>query len=341
MAWLIKRGKIWYVSHRDEDGKLKAFSTKTNVKKRALEVMSSFEEGNLPIGQRKVTLGDFVKSHLAHADQTLSPGWAKNKRLIFDNILLPYLGEKTRLKNITQRKIENFRAKRLETVSNRTVNIEVNCLMTMLRQAVEWGDLETRHLPTIKKLKESKGRLRYLSTNEIKQLRETAEQHSQGMKAYIMLMLYCGLRSGEALALRWVDVDIVHKAIHVTPYSGWSPKSKLARVVPLPDELFQFLDDCSGLISGTELTVFDEKYTPYMLKRQFSKVVLEAGLSTEGTDKVTAHTLRHSYASHLVMSGVPLYTVAALLGHSSVKTTEIYAHLAPDHLQSAVAEIRY
>ncbi len=158
-----------------------------------------------------------------------------------------------------------------------------------------------------------------------------------------MLMLYCGLRSGEALALRWIDVDLEHKAIHVTPHEGWSPKSKLARLVPLPGELHNFLSERQDANTQPAAVVMleDEAFTPYMLKRQFSKVVVEAGLSTEGTDKVTTHTLRHSYASHLVMSGVPLYTVAALPGHSSVKTTEIYAHLAPDHLQSAVAEIRF
>ena len=48
------------------------------------------------------------------------------------------------------------------------------------------------------------------------------------------------------------------------------------------------------------------------------------------------HTLRHTFASHLVMSGVDLPTVKKLMGHSDIQTTMIYAHLAPDHLQEAV-----
>lgn len=66
------------------------------------------------------------------------------------------------------------------------------------------------------------------------------------------------------------------------------------------------------------------------------KVVQNAELESHGEDKVTAHTLRHTYASHLVMNGTPLYTVSQLLGHSDSKTTQIYAHLAPDYLQNAV-----
>jgi site-specific recombinase XerD len=56
---------------------------------------------------------------------------------------------------------------------------------------------------------------------------------------------------------------------------------------------------------------------------------------------VTVHMLRHTYASHLVMNGVDLRTVQELLGHSSIKTTQRYAHLAPDHLQDAIKKISF
>ena len=53
----------------------------------------------------------------------------------------------------------------------------------------------------------------------------------------------------------------------------------------------------------------------------------------------TVHTLRHTFASHLVMQGVDLYTVSKLLGHSEIQTTQIYAHLAPDHLRAAITNL--
>ena len=55
----------------------------------------------------------------------------------------------------------------------------------------------------------------------------------------------------------------------------------------------------------------------------------------------TPYSLRHSFASHLVMSGTDLYTVSKLLGHSSIKTTEIYAHLSPDFLKAAVERLKF
>ncbi len=50
----------------------------------------------------------------------------------------------------------------------------------------------------------------------------------------------------------------------------------------------------------------------------------------------TTHTLRHTYASHLVQRGISLYVISRLLGHSSIKTTEIYSHLSPENFHDAV-----
>jgi len=67
------------------------------------------------------------------------------------------------------------------------------------------------------------------------------------------------------------------------------------------------------------------------LTRAFKKAVVNAGLDG------SLHCLRHTFCSHLVMQGVPLRTVQVLAGHASFKTTEGYAHLAPDHLAESVA----
>ncbi|MEN3014320.1 MAG: tyrosine-type recombinase/integrase [Endomicrobiia bacterium] len=56
---------------------------------------------------------------------------------------------------------------------------------------------------------------------------------------------------------------------------------------------------------------------------------------------VSFHTLRHTFASHLAMQGVDLYTIAKLLGHSDIKTTEIYAHLSPYHFQDVIKKLPY
>jgi site-specific recombinase XerD len=75
------------------------------------------------------------------------------------------------------------------------------------------------------------------------------------------------------------------------------------------------------------------------LSKSFARAVEALGFNTEIDDhrpKVVFHTLRHTYASWLVMSGVDLYTVQKLMGHSTMSMTERYSHLASDHLKKAV-----
>ena len=65
---------------------------------------------------------------------------------------------------------------------------------------------------------------------------------------------------------------------------------------------------------------------------EYEKAMMRAGIKD-----FTFHDLRHTYASDLIMAGVSIFTVSKLLGHANVKTTMIYAHLAPDHAKAEMA----
>ena len=71
------------------------------------------------------------------------------------------------------------------------------------------------------------------------------------------------------------------------------------------------------------------------LRERLIRIANQTGIE----DLTKLHTLRHTYASHLVMNGVDLPTVQRLMGHSDIQTTMIYAHLAPDHLVDAVNKL--
>ena len=71
------------------------------------------------------------------------------------------------------------------------------------------------------------------------------------------------------------------------------------------------------------------------LRERLIRIAKQAGIE----DLTKLHTLRHTFASHLVMKGVDLPTVQKLMGHSDIQTTMIYAHLAPDHLADAVNKL--
>ena len=83
--------------------------------------------------------------------------------------------------------------------------------------------------------------------------------------------------------------------------------------------------------TGEEITAVSDTFTRAAERLRFNTGV------TDSRQKVVFHTLRHTYASWLVMSGVDLYTVQRLMGHSTISMTERYSHLAPDHLKKAVS----
>lgn len=68
---------------------------------------------------------------------------------------------------------------------------------------------------------------------------------------------------------------------------------------------------------------------------------LQTSLQKAEIENANLHTLRHTFTSHLVISGVDITTVSKLLGHSSITMTEKYAHLAPNHLRGAVEKLMF
>ena len=89
----------------------------------------------------------------------------------------------------------------------------------------------------------------------------------------------------------------------------------------------------SDLVFGSELT----RHSKNWLRDQLKKIAKRAEIA----DLTRLHTLRHTFASHLVMNGVDLPSVQRLMGHSDIQTTMIYAHLAPEHLANAVKKIGF
>ncbi|GAF76077.1 unnamed protein product, partial [marine sediment metagenome] len=130
------------------------------------------------------------------------------------------------------------------------------------------------------------------------------------------------------------------RKISIRRKSDWQPKTG-EREIPVSEALAEILQDHkqkrpkdipSDYVfytkSGKRLTKTREK---------LMTVAKEAGLE----DVTKVHTLRHTFASHLVMNGVDLPTVQKLMGHSDIQTTMIYAHLAPDHLAGAVEKLGF
>lgn len=163
-----------------------------------------------------------------------------------------------------------------------------------------------------------------LSKEEVQKIITSIENSKH--RTIISLYYACGLRLSEALNLQWSDIDFDRKLIHLK-----SAKGRKDRIVPLPEKLSEAL---FNLMRGTTLRGFvfngyNEGYSGRSVQAVLRRAVAKAGINK----RVTVHTLRHSYATHLLEMGTDLRYIQELLGHSSSKTTEIYTHVSNLSLQ--------
>ena len=174
-------------------------------------------------------------------------------------------------------------------------------------------------------------RYRYLTEGELKRLSKAVKESENPMLAPIISMLILtGARRGEVLNARWEDIDLSRKRWRI-PYT----KSGKPRTVPLSESALEVLNNVPR-VEGSPF-VFPNPKTgkPFnSIYRSWNTARKKAGL-----EDVVIHSLRHSLASFLINSGRNLYEVGALLGHTQVKTTMRYAHLADETLQEAVNSV--
>lgn len=229
-----------------------------------------------------------------------------------------------RLSDITTQVLDRWKAARnADGMGAATINRELKAIKAMLRRAMLWGDIPNQQFH-VSGLKEPKGKLIFFTPKECK---EILARCSGQWRTMALLGLRAGLRRAEMHYLAWRDIG--EGTLSVTSKPGWNPKNFEARHIPIPDDLRDHL----ARLKRINEWVLSERSTLGTMTTYFRRIVHECGL------KGGLHTLRHTYASHLVQSGVDLYTISKLLGHSNIEVTQIYAHLAPKDLQNAVSRL--
>jgi len=246
------------------------------------------------------------------------------KRSRFRKHVLPAFGA-MRLDNIGLREIEEYKAAKLANgVSAATINLHLANLSTVLTTAVEWK-LMTSPPPRIKRLKEQPPPPRFLDFDEAQRLLSVEST----LHAQIALALHTGMRVGELCALAWESVDFDRRTVLVKhtvfrpPRQApilTSPKGGRERKIPMSDVAYATLwahrHDRGRFVfpgSKSELMVPNPTYQ-----------ILHAACDEAGIDHIGWHVLRHTFASHLVMRGIPLRIVQELLGHASIEMTMNY-----------------
>lgn len=155
-------------------------------------------------------------------------------------------------------------------------------------------------------------------------------------KDMIWVAVHTGLRFGELVALEWVDIDFERRQVTVerNEVGGivGTPKNGKTRHIPMTDKVYEVLWR-RRIPQGRVFTLPDGR----SVYHEAAARALERACRQARRARFGWHLFRHTFASHLVMRGVPLPAVQQLLGHSKIEMTMRYAHLAPNAGAQAVA----
>jgi len=141
-------------------------------------------------------------------------------------------------------------------------------------------------------------------------------------KLALMIAYGAGLRVGEVVTLKWGDILPAEQKIHVK-----NGKGKKDRMVMLPYSILVMLENYRALYTGNDY-VFGGQFAGAHYSKGSVQKVMAAALEKSGLSKKgSVHSLRHSFATHLIEAGTDIRYIQQLLGHSSIKTTMIYTHV--------------
>lgn len=152
-------------------------------------------------------------------------------------------------------------------------------------------------------------------------------------RAMVYVLYATGLRISELVGLRLDQIDLEAGFIRVKGKGG---KERIALLAPVAGEQLQtYLREFRETFAPQTNHVFLNHRGTSLSRQAFWKTLKKLAIHAGISSTLCPHMLRHSFASHLLQSGIPLRSLQMLLGHSDLSTTQIYTHLAPEHLKSA------
>lgn len=206
----------------------------------------------------------------------------------------------------------------------RTINLKIAVLKYFFQNILR------QHL-IIPYLKKPKRLPEVLTKDEVQAIIQATTNPKH--KLALEILYGCGLRASECLNLRKEDIRISEAILIVRQGKGMKD-----RIVALPSILKEKLT--GSLLSGSEHSlVFESERGGKLAIKTLQEIVKQAAKKAHIQKRVHPHTLRHSYATHLLEQGTDLRIIQKLLGHSDIRTTEIYTHVSTSLIQNIITPL--
>jgi integrase/recombinase XerD len=217
-----------------------------------------------------------------------------------------------------------------------TIHRKSACLRSFYRHLRRDGLLDTDPTATLSTPRRSRKLPQVLTRGEIERLLSQprgTEPASLRDRALLEVMYACGLRASEAIGLELMDVDVQEGLLRARG------KGSKERIVPVGQAALKALRiylerGRPALVKGAPEAHLFVNFRGGQLTRQgLYKIVRRHALTAGLADRMSPHTLRHTFATHLLAGGCDLRSVQEMLGHADVSTTQLYTHLSSERLK--------
>lgn len=214
-------------------------------------------------------------------------------------------------------------------ISNSTVNRYTAALSIVLSIATrEWEFISENPVLKIKRRKEPKGRVRFLTDQErIKLIKACKESPSKYLYPIVILALSTGARSAEIRSLKWENIDFDRKLIYII-----ETKNGESRSIPMSTTVHKLLITLQlNKSNNTYLFPGEKGNYPVSIRRSWDNSLERAGIGN-----FRFHDLRHTAASYLAMNGATLIELSHILGHKTLQMVKRYSHFTEQHTATLI-----
>ena len=319
----------------------RTFDTKGEARNWAADVEKEMRMGRYQDVRpaEKITFAEVLSRYLEQVSTKKRPN-SEARDKISARAILDGFGSEISLAGINPQRLAAYRDMRMKIVSPSTIQKEFALLSHMFNVARrEWGLPVENPVPDVTRPKVDNNRTRFLTKEEAQKLLEAAKtSRNKKLYPYLLVMMHTGMRPSEAAGLTWGDVNLDARLVKLQITKTdmrYVPLTEVAenvlrsiRPTDVEKGMYVFLPPSSvqsRLIRGVPCHHF---------KRSFGTARIKAGL-----EDIHLHDLRHTAASHLLMAGVDIRTLAEILGHKTLQMVHRYTHLLNDHKLKAIERI--
>jgi integrase/recombinase XerD len=343
--FLSKHKNGYYYLHFTVNGKRKCITCKTKQKREAYQYLNKFQVEKKPIPTNQTLYIGNVKFEIM---KYVSDNFTKSTYSIYKNSINHFERhfDKTPLKSITTKDIETYKAKRIESINKTTCNIELRTLKAVFSILVKWEYLSFNPFKDVKQFSITEKQRLCFGDSEIQLILGNTE--GTRFNYLIKFALYTGCRVSEIINIQHKDIDFKNQVINIVNKENFKTKSGRIRQIPISNELGHLLNLVMGMEREGNISTFinpdtylftsksNLKLTRTLVTMNFKHILRTLNIN----EKYSFHSLRHTFITKLIKNNININYVKEIAGHSDIKTTMNYIHIATNDLREAVNKIK-